>query len=152
MACSPTYRCEISEGGDELRVLVYDGVLDVEIEGLPGGVEQHGHHQPAGQAQAQPLGRHRAGDDVPALEVAGQGRHDVDEEAGHLVQGVEHHGVLPGQDGHGDGAVAQHEVGLEPGAAEPRVRAHAAGEGLQQHGDLQAKSRAGFYHNMLYLR
>ena len=60
----------------------------------------------------------------------------MDEEAGHLVQGVEHDGVLPGQDGDGDRAVAQHEVGLEPGAADTRVCGHAAGQRLQQHRDL----------------
>ena len=37
-------------------------------------------------------------------------RHDVNEEAGHLVKGVEDERVLPGQDGHSDGSVAQHEV------------------------------------------
>ena len=37
-------------------------------------------------------------------------RHDVNEEAGHLVQGVEDERVLPGEDGHSDGSVAQHEV------------------------------------------
>ena len=52
----------------------------------------------------------------------------MDEEAGHLVQGVEHDGVLPGQDGHGDGAVTQHEVGLEPGAADSAICRHAAGQ------------------------
>ena len=57
----------------------------------------------------------------------------MDEEAGHLVQGVEDERVLPGEDGHSDGSVAQHEVGLEPGAAEPTVRAGAAGQTLQQH-------------------
>ena len=41
--------------------------------------------------------------------------------AGHLVQGMEHDGVLPGEDGDCDGAVAHHEVGLEPGGAEARV-------------------------------
>ena len=40
-------------------------------------------------------------------------RHDVDVEAGHLVQGVEHDRVLPGQDGDGDGAVGEEEVGLK---------------------------------------
>ena len=52
------------------------------------------------------------------------------EVAGHLVQGVEDDGVLPGEDGDGDGAVAHHEVGLEPGGAEARVRVHGAGQGL----------------------
>ena len=44
--------------------------------------------------------------------------HNMNVEAGHLVQGVEHDGVLPGQDGDGEGAVAQHKVCLEPRAAE----------------------------------
>ena len=61
----------------------------------------------------------------------------MDEEAGHLVQGVEDERVLPGEDGHSDGAVAQHVVGLEPGAAEPAVGAHAAGQTLQQHGGVE---------------
>ena len=64
-------------------------------------------------------------------------RHDVDEEAGHLVQGVEDDGVLPGEDGDGDGAVAEHKVGLEPGAADAGVCRHAAGQGLQQSGYLE---------------
>ena len=61
----------------------------------------------------------------------------MDEEAGHLVQGVEDERVLPGEDGHSDRAVAQHEVGLEPDAAEPAVGAGAAGQTLQQHGGVQ---------------
>ena len=61
----------------------------------------------------------------------------MDEEAGHLVQGVEDERVLPGEDGHSDGAVAQHVVRLEPGAAEPAVGAHAAGQTLQQHGGVE---------------
>ena len=55
------------------------------------------------------------------------------EVAGHLVQGVEDDRVLPGEDGDGDGAVAHHEVRLEPGGAEARVRVHGAGQGLEQH-------------------
>ena len=55
------------------------------------------------------------------------------EVAGHLVQGVEDDGVLPGEDGDGDGAVAHHEVRLEPGGAEARVRFHGTGQGLEQH-------------------
>ena len=61
----------------------------------------------------------------------------MDEEAGHLVQGVEDERVLPGEDGHSDGAVAQHEVGLEPDAAEAAVGGGAAGQALQQHGGVQ---------------
>ena len=61
----------------------------------------------------------------------------MDEEAGHLVQGVEDERVLPGEDGHSDGAVAQHVVRLEPGAAEAAVGAGAAGQALQQHGGVQ---------------
>ena len=59
-------------------------------------------------------------------------RHNVNEVAGHLVQGVEYDGVLPGEDGDGDGAVAHHKVGLKPGGAEARVRVHGAGQGLKQ--------------------
>ena len=58
-------------------------------------------------------------------------RHDVNEEAGHLVQGVEHDGVLPGEDGDGDRTVTKHEVRLEPGAADSMVCSGAAGETLQ---------------------
>ena len=54
----------------------------------------------------------------------------MNEVAGHLVQGVEDDGVLPGEDGYGDGAVAHHEVRLKPGGAEARVRVHGAGQGL----------------------
>ena len=61
----------------------------------------------------------------------------MDVEAGHLVQGVEDEGVLPGEDGQRDGTVAQHEVRLEPRPAEPRVRAGGAGEALEQHGDVE---------------
>ena len=57
---------EISERGDELGVLVYDSVLDVEIEQLPGRVEQHGDHDPSHQGQAQALLRGRPGDHIPA--------------------------------------------------------------------------------------
>ena len=45
----------------------------------------------------------------------------MDVEAGHLVQGVEHNGVLPGKDGYSNGAVAEHKICFEPGAAEARV-------------------------------
>ena len=47
------------------------------------------------------------------LHVAGEWRHDVDVEAGHLVQAVEHHRVLPGQDRDGNWAVAERKVGNE---------------------------------------
>ena len=57
--------------------------------------------------------------------------HNMNVEAGHLVQGVEHDGVLPGQDGDGEGAVAQHKVCLEPRAAESRVRTDPAQQRLQ---------------------
>ena len=60
-------------------------------------------------------------------------RHDVNEEAGHLVQWVEDDRVLPGEDGKGDGSVAHHVVWFEPGTAEPCVRAHTAGKTLQQY-------------------
>ena len=36
------------------------------------------------------------------LHIAGERRHDVDVEAGHLVQTVEHHRVLPREDGDRD--------------------------------------------------
>ena len=57
----------------------------------------------------------------------------MNEEAGHLVQWVEDDRVLPGEDGQGDGSVAHHVVWLEPGTAEPSVRAHTAGQTLQQY-------------------
>ena len=59
-------------------------------------------------------------------------RHDVDKEACHLVKRMEDNGVLPGEDGNGDGAMAEHEVGFEPGAADARVCRHTTGQGLQQ--------------------
>ena len=46
------------------------------------------------------------------LHVAGERRHDVDVEAGHLVQAVEHHRVLPGEDRDGNWAVADSKDGL----------------------------------------
>ena len=61
----------------------------------------------------------------------------MDVEAGHLVQGVEDEGVLPGEDGHRDGSVAHHEVRLEPRPAEPRVRGGGADEALEQDGDVE---------------
>ena len=60
----------------------------------------------------------------------------MDVEARHLVEAVEHDAVLPGEDGEGDRAVGQHEVGLEPGCAERGVGAGRAEEGLQQHRDV----------------
>ena len=47
------------------------------------------------------------------LHVARERWHDVDVEAGHLVQAVEHHRVLPGQDRDGNWAVAERKVGNE---------------------------------------
>ena len=47
------------------------------------------------------------------LHVAGERRHDVDVEAGHLVQAVEHHRVLPGEDRDGNWAVADSKDGFE---------------------------------------
>ena len=46
------------------------------------------------------------------LHVAGERRHDVDVEAGHLVQAVEHHRVLPGEDRDGNWAVADSKDGF----------------------------------------
>ena len=64
---------EVSERGDEFRVLVYDCVLDVEVEQLPGGVEQHWDHDASHQSQAQALLRGGPGDHVPAQQVTRQG-------------------------------------------------------------------------------
>ena len=47
------------------------------------------------------------------LHVAGERRHDVDVEAGHLVQAVEHHRVLPGEDRDGNWAVADSKDGFK---------------------------------------
>ena len=64
---------EVPEGGHELGVLVDDGVLDVEVEQLPGGVQQHGDHYPRHQGQAQALLRGGPGDHVPPQQVTRQG-------------------------------------------------------------------------------
>ena len=52
-------------------------------------------------------------EDAGHLHVAGERGHDVDVEAGHLVQAVEHHRVLPGKDRNGNWAVAERKVGNE---------------------------------------
>ena len=64
---------EVPEGGHELGVLVDDGVLDVEVEQLPGGVQQHGDHDAGHQGKAQALLRGRTGDHVPPQQVTRQG-------------------------------------------------------------------------------
>ena len=61
----------------------------------------------------------------------------MDVEAGHLVQGVEHEGVLPGEDGQRNWPVAHHEVRLEPRPTESRVRGGGADEALEQDGDVE---------------
>ena len=47
------------------------------------------------------------------LHVACEWGHDVDVEAGHLVQAVEHHRILPGEDRNGNWTVAESKFGNE---------------------------------------
>ena len=52
-------------------------------------------------------------DDAWHLHVACERGHDMDVEAGHLVQAVEHHRVLPGKDRDGNWTVADRKAGHE---------------------------------------
>ena len=63
---------QISEAGDQLRVMVDHRVLNVEIEDLPHGVEKHRDDEGLGEREREALRGDRAGDDVPSLEVARQ--------------------------------------------------------------------------------
>ena len=47
-------------------------MLDVEVEELPGGVEQHGDHDAGHEGEAQALLRGGAGDHVPPQQVTRQ--------------------------------------------------------------------------------
>ena len=52
-------------------------------------------------------------EDANYLHVACERGHDVDVEAGHLVQAVERHRVLPGKDRDGNRTVAESKVDFE---------------------------------------
>lgn len=52
-------------------------------------------------------------DDAWHLHVACERGHDMDVEAGHLVQAVEHHRVLPGKDRDGNWTVAESKIYFE---------------------------------------
>ena len=47
------------------------------------------------------------------LHIASERRHDVDVEAGHLVQAVEHHRVLPGEYRNRNRTMAEGKAGYE---------------------------------------
>ena len=92
---------QVAQAGHQLRVLVDDGVLDVEVGRLPGQVEHQGRDQHVPEAHPKGVGVGAARQDAPTLDVASERRHYVDVEARHLVQTVEDYGVLPGKDGDG---------------------------------------------------
>ena len=58
-------------------------------------------------------GRSAKSEGAGHLHVAGERWHDVDVEAGHLVQAVEHHRVLPGKDCNGNRTVADGKLSNE---------------------------------------
>ena len=64
---------QISEAGDELGVVVDHRVLDVKVEDLPDRVEEHRDDEGLRETEREPLRGDGARDDVPSLEVAGQG-------------------------------------------------------------------------------
>ena len=59
---------EVAETGDKVRVVIDDGVLDVEVDGLPAEVDDDRGHKDVSHGHGETRWGQGARDDIPPLE------------------------------------------------------------------------------------